>query len=145
MSDLKTSWTNAEREVFEAIRSKRNDKENLQCFVGYLPINAPNVWMLTSGGNGDQFDSGLYKGSSPCHRMIRIGMQAVGIFADRSKAQQFAMQVIEVLAETNNFTTTGGNIIECSLSGMPTTPDLNEDEYWQIIVPMELVFDGIAN
>jgi len=143
MSDFKTSWTKAEREVFDTIIAKLGGHENQSAFLGYLPVNAPNLWMITSGGNGDQFDSGLIKSNNPCLRMSRMGLQAVGVFADRAKAQEFAMQIIEILSETNNFTKTGGSITQCSLASMPTTPELNEDDYWQIIVPMELIFDSV--
>ena len=142
--DFDKSWGNADRICFEKAREYLGGTENKDCFRGFLPAGAPNVWMFSSGG-GAETQIGRMYGDNPCFGTIRLRARFAAQYPqpEREKALIFGNTIIRMLSETTNMKNTG-NVQWLRLTDMPQEPALFEAEngwqFWQCIVDCELIY-----
>jgi len=146
--DFDTSWADAERTCFERIRKTVDGEENLNCFIGYLPVQAPDVWSFTSG-QGNESQIGRLWGSNPCFGTIRLKAMAECQYYDRAQAQKFGMQILRVLKETSNMNNVNNvqwlRVTDMPLDPVPIAGNTLQIVLWQVSVPLELVYATTTN
>lgn len=84
-------WAAAERTIFEKIRVATGGTEGKTAFIG-IPPPYGNSWSFKIGGGGDARNTF-------CGPITELMMDAdiSGTFLERSKAQEFALKVLQAL------------------------------------------------
>jgi hypothetical protein len=143
--NITESWWLAEKTCFERLNSYLNTTEGTDSFMGYLPGSRWNVWALYSGGSANPQDITLTWGETGCFGTRMLNARCECAYQTRKDAQVWAMNIVNVLDQTNNMHEQG-NVMWLRLADDPSDPELvpwggdGDRLAWQIVIPMQLIF-----
>lgn len=141
------SWTAAENTVFTALLSHFGHKEGREAWKGdTLPDDRSNVWRISSGASNSNQLVDIMRGDTPCYVELVLKSTLEGRYDTRAGAQQWAMTVLQRLADTQagaNMQRTG-NVTLFQPIDFPGEPQLIEFTEgamaWHVTIECELVF-----
>ena len=115
--DIAEAYTLAENTLFAEILTATQGKQGKNGFLGHLPSQMTNVFVLNTGGGGDErlLDSGCY-----CNLVFNA--QLTGRFSSRDSATGFIGLILKALNDDNMKQV--GNLQDVHLNSMPTIADV---------------------
>ena len=142
------AWPTAERRVFDEIRDRLGHKEGINCFLGYIPVDVPNVWAFVSGGGTAGIENKtLVNNNAACWSTSIVDARLIGVYSERAAVMEWSGEVLQVFQDTFNFHQRS-NVVACRIQEMPSLPifEIFQDEEdsglgaWIVIIPCQLLF-----
>lgn len=147
---ISEAWNKAERAVFTSLISFLGCTERVNAFRGRFELNKDgelkyrNVWMISSGGEAEAYDSERTYGENGNWCNLFIKSEIEGYFDSRVKAMNFASSVLAWLRSTDNLkTVSGSNVNWCMLDGLPETPEPTvgvAQVMWTVKIPLQILY-----
>lgn len=142
MNFLKNPWKMAEDAVFEKLCLATASTAKKNAFQGYLPP-VGNAWALKVGGGGEVVNTW----TAPITELM-MEAEIEGIFLERARAQEFALNLLNVLpirriANVQMFRLRAGGLPDVKFKEVKLANTENEVIVWSVRIGCEIVFNTV--
>lgn len=142
MTFLQNPWKQAEEAVFKVLVHATGHEAKKTAFLGFLPP-VGNVWALKVGGGGDVRNTW----TAPITE-LRMDADIEAIFTDRTKAQEFALEILNALpilriSNVQCFRLKTGGMPDVKFKEVTFGNEEKPRLVWSVSIGCEIVFNTV--
>ena len=164
MANFVTAWRRAERNIFDWLKGKTGDTENVSCAIADVPpthdfATTPHFWEFSMSGGTEPLEKDININTPGECQQWQMDGQIRGVWTTRAAAQDFFGTISQYVPPAD---TTITAVQRLQVAQMPTLEpivwdrEITEDtvgavqaaarggprRVWMLTIPVEVIFDG---